>query len=200
MGGKEFDPRRAPNRRRNYQQQAKWRSYHEGADIAGEPIWEPQRSRPTRALDIAGELQTFDASPSGLGQRGHETSWASQVDRQQAQRSQPTRALDIAGKLRFLLQQATWRSRHKGIDIAGKLTLSRQAQRSWPTRALDSGELRLTASPSGVGQRGARHRGRAYLILETPGRQLAQATCGSGQHGTRRRASDLKRGASQRRS
>ncbi len=140
------------------------------------------------------------ASPSGLGQRGHETSQASQVDRQQAQRSQPTKALDITGKLRFLLQQATWRSRHKGIDIAGKLTLCRQAQRSWPTRALDSGKLRLTASPSSVGQRGARHRGRAYLILETPGRQLAQATCGPGQHGTRRRASDLKRGASQRRS
>ena len=36
--------------------QAKWRSRHEGTDIAGEPIWEPQWSRPTRALDIAGEL------------------------------------------------------------------------------------------------------------------------------------------------
>ncbi len=67
------------------------------------------------------------ASPSGLGQQGHETSRVSQVDRQQAQGSQPTRALDIAGELRFLLQQATWRSRHKGIGIAGKLTLSRQA-------------------------------------------------------------------------
>jgi len=73
----EFDPRRAPNRRRNYQQQAKWRSYHEGADIAGEPIWEPQRSRPTRALDIAGELRTFDRKP---------------------QRSRPTRAWDIVGE------------------------------------------------------------------------------------------------------
>jgi hypothetical protein len=65
------------------------------------------------------------------------------------------------GKLLIFLQQAKWRLRHKGFNIAGKLTL-------------------CTASPSGLGQQGQRHHGQAVLFDHKPSRisQRGMTDCG----------------------
>ena len=102
------------------------------------------RSKPTavtanEGIDIAGELLIFcfcQRANSGHGQRGHRHRGQATIFFVFV--SGPTAVManegaDIAGELLIFSQQAEWRLRNKGFDIAGKLTV-------------------CTASPNGLGQ------------------------------------------------